>query len=101
MTTIPRVRYNTQVDPTVTWDPSARGTTSGTNSNQSTAVTAPPADTVHLSTNAQIRSLKQSGASVQQIATSLGLSAAEVDQELGISSSSNSVKANEVAVLLS
>ncbi|MGI4829098.1 MAG: hypothetical protein ACRYFU_13030 [Janthinobacterium lividum] len=45
--------------------------------------------------------MKDNGASVQQIATSLGLSTKEVDQALGLSTSSDSIKANEVATLLS
>ena len=62
---------------------------------------ATPSDTVKLSTASQVLSMSQGGATASQIAASLGMTTAEVDQELGVSPSSNSEKSNEVAVLLS
>ena len=61
----------------------------------------PEGDTVKLSTTSQVLSMKQGGASVSQIAANLGMTTTEVDQELGVSTSANSAKSNEVAVLLS
>jgi hypothetical protein len=48
-------------------------------------------DTVHLSQGAQIQQMAQQGESASAIASSTGLTASEVDSDLGISTTSSSV----------
>jgi hypothetical protein len=48
-------------------------------------------DTVHLSQGAQIQQMAQQGESASAIASTTGLSASEVDSDLGISTTSSSV----------
>ena len=48
-------------------------------------------DTVHLSEGAQVEQMAQQGESASAIASSTGLTASEVDSDLGISTTSSSV----------
>jgi hypothetical protein len=50
-----------------------------------------PEDTVHLSQGAQIQQMAQQGESASAIASTTGLTASEVDSDLGISTTSSSV----------
>lgn len=50
-----------------------------------------PEDTVHLSQGAQIQQMAQQGESAAAIASTTGLTASEVDSDLGISTTSSSV----------
>lgn len=58
------------------------------------------ADTVHLSTPAQVLAMKQEGASAAQIASSTGLTPAQVDSQLGIAVAADPVTVAKVIAAL-